>query len=50
MHTVSSSEDHAQTAAETLNVADLSCLAEQVTDHLPFDADMPAVQALPLPL
>lgn len=39
MHTVSSSEDHAQTAAETLYVADLSCLAEQVTDHLPFDAD-----------
>jgi len=39
MHTVSSSEDHAQTAAETLNVADLSSLAEQVTDHLSFDAD-----------
>lgn len=39
MHSFSLPECHALRAAETLNVADLSCLAEQVTDRLPFDAD-----------
>ncbi|QIE99851.1 hypothetical protein G5574_23175 (plasmid) [Pantoea stewartii] len=39
MHSFSLPECHTLRAAETLNVADLSCLAEQVTDLLPFDAD-----------
>jgi len=32
-------ENHAMTTAAAMTFADLSCLAEQVTDHLPFDAD-----------
>ncbi|PWK94509.1 hypothetical protein C7431_1103 [Pantoea allii] len=32
-------DNHAMTTAAAMTFADLSCLAEQVTDHLPFDAD-----------
>lgn len=39
MLNISNPENHAMTTAAAMTYADLSCLAEQVTDHLPFDAD-----------
>ncbi|QKJ89323.1 hypothetical protein PMPD1_4425 (plasmid) [Paramixta manurensis] len=40
MHNISSSERLSLPAAETMNFADLACLAEQVTARQPFDADI----------
>lgn len=39
MLNISNPETHPMTTAPAMTFADLSCLAEQVTDCLPFDAD-----------
>lgn len=39
MFNISSPEHQTLKTAEAMTFADLSCLAAQVTDHLPFDAD-----------